>query len=442
MKLARRSFALASAGAFLSSRVAGANDRVRVGVIGCGGRGRELMRILCQFPDCDIPVVSDVIEPRMEEARAVSAQAARPQSTEGVLDYRRMLDRQDIDAVIVATTQHWHGIPFLHAVQANKPVYVEKPLSHTVVEGRAMVEAAAKAGLPALMGTQQRSGPHYRKAVELVRRGRLGKIGLVECFNYSNTGARAGRFPDSDPPPGVHWDRWLGPAPQARFNRARLNSSWWFDYGGGMLTNWAVHHIDIILWAMNYPAPVAVSASGGKFVTNDLADTYDTLECSWDFPGWLMTYRYRGFNSYHTVWNRRRHHGIIFYGSQATLVVDRFGYELYEEADPGKLVEKMEGVPYLDPRQRNLLNPANGARSEQDGPYQRLFLDAVKSKRQDLAPTLEESHAATVCCHLGNIAYRVKRRIQWDAKLEKIPGDEGAASLLHKVYRQGYELPA
>lgn len=442
MKLARRSFALASAGAFLSSRVAGANDRVRVGVIGCGGRGRELMRILCQFPDCDIPVVSDVIEPRMDEARAVSAEAARPRSTEGVLDYRRILDRQDIDAVILATTQHWHGIPFLHAVQANKPVYVEKPLSHTVVEGRAMVEAAARTGLPALMGTQQRSGPHYRKAVELVREGRLGQVALVECFNYSNTGARAGRFADSDPPPGVHWDRWLGPAPQVPFNRARLNNSWWFDYGGGMLTNWAVHHIDIILWAMNYPAPLAVSASGGKFVVNDLADTYDTLECNWEFPGWLMTYRYRGFNSYHTVWNRRRHHGIIFYGSQATLVVDRFGYELYEEADPGKLVEKMEGIPYLDPRQRNLVDQAHGTRSEQDGPYQRLFLDSVKGKRPILEPTLAESHAATVCCHLGNISYRVKRRIQWDAKLEKIPGDEGAASLLHKVYRQGYELPA
>ena len=437
----RRTFTTTLAGGLASSRARGANERIRLGVIGCGGRGRELIRILCQFPDCEIPAVSDVIEPRMEEARTILASAARPQKTESVLDYRRILDRKDIDAVVIATTQHWHGIPFLHAVQARKPIYVEKPLSHTVAEGRAMVDAATRHGVLALMGTQQRSGPPYRKAVELVRSGRLGKIALVESFNYSNTGARVGRFPDSDPPPGLHWDKWLGPAPKAPFNRARLNNSWWFDYSGGMLTNWAIHHIDIILWAMNYPAPSSVTATGGKFVVDDLADTYDTLECSWQFPGWLMTFRYRGFNGYHTVLNRRRHHGIIFYGSKATLVLDRFGYELYDEADPGKIVDKMDGVPWLDPKTRNLVDPRTGVRTEQDGPYHRMFLDAVKSGKRSLDPTIAESHAGTVCCHLGNIAYRLKRSLRWDAARETFPGDDQAAAMLDKTYRAGYELP-
>jgi predicted dehydrogenase len=208
-----------------------------------------------------------------------------------------------------------------------------------------------------------------------------------------------------------------------------------------MLTNWAIHHIDIILWAMNYPSPLAVTATGGKYVVDDMADTYDTLECSWEFPGWLMTYRYRGFNGYHTVFNRRRHHGIIFYGSKGTLVLDRFGYELYEESDPAKLVEKMDGVPWLDPKARNLVDPRTGVRTEQDGPYHRMFLDAVKAAKRELEPSIEQSHAGTVCCHLGNIAYRVQRRILWEAGPETITGDQQAAALLHKKYRAGFELP-
>lgn len=440
MRVNRRSFTGLLAGA-AAGRVLGANDRIRVGMIGTGGRGRELMRILCQFPDCDIAAVSDVIESRMEEALAVLKSAARPQTADRYVDYRSVLDRKDIDAVFIATTQHWHGIPFLHAVQARKPIFIEKPLSHTVVEGRIMVEAARKHGVLAVMGTQQRSGPHYHRAVELIRTGRLGRVALVESFNYSNTGARTGRPPDSEPPPGVHWNEWLGPAPWAPFNPARLNSSWWFDYGGGMLTNWAVHHIDIILWAMNYPSPIEVSAVGGKLVVDDLADTYDTLECAWEFPGWVMSYRYRGFNNYPVPWNRRRNHGIVFFGSEGTLVVDRFGFELYDERDYSRPAEKMDGIPWLDPKARNLYDPRTGQRTDQDGPFQRMFLDAVKEGRKELVPTIEQSHAATLCCHLGNIAYRLRRRIRWDAAHEKIPGDAEAEAMLHKQYRAPFVLP-
>lgn len=147
------------------------------------------------------------------------ATAARPQSTEQILDYRRILDRKDIDAVVIAKTQHWHGIPFILACQAKKPIYVEKPQRPPLQESR------------------------RDRAIRPVGQG------LVESFNYSNAGKRTGRFPDSDPPRGYHWNEYLGPAPLVPFNRARLANSWWFDYSGGMLTNWAIHHIDIILWA-------------------------------------------------------------------------------------------------------------------------------------------------------------------------------------------------
>ncbi|MEK7408716.1 MAG: Gfo/Idh/MocA family oxidoreductase, partial [Acidobacteriota bacterium] len=318
-----------------------ASDRIRVGFIGCGGRGRGLMRIIARYADVDIPVICDVIEPRMAEAKALLAKGPRPQQPETVVDYRRVLERKDVDTVFIATTQHWHGLPFIHACQAGKHIYVEKPLSHTVLEGRAMVAAARRHGVIALMGTQQRAGAHYQKAVEIVRSGRLGKIGLVECWNYADRGARAGRFADSEPPPGYHWDLWLGPAPYVPFNRARLDHNWWFDYGGGVLTNWGPHHFDIALWAMGVDAPATAVATGGKMVVDDIADTGDLLEASWEFKGFLLTFRQRSFSNFHHLQSRPRHHGICFYGRQATLVVDRFGYEIYSNtgSKPYRLYE-------------------------------------------------------------------------------------------------------
>ena len=413
------------------------SDRLRVGVIGCGGRGRSLMRILSRYPDVDIPVVSDVIEPRMEEAAKI---LARP--PERVVDYRRILERKDIDAVAIATTQHWHGLPFIEACQAAKHVYVEKPLGHTVAEGRAMVRAARKYKIIALMGTQQRAGAHYRKAVELIRSGRLGKIGLVECWNYSDRGERAGKFPDSEPPPGYHWERWLGPAPLVPFNPARLHHNWWFDYGGSTLANWGPHHFDIIFWAMGVDQPRSVVATGGKFVIDDIADTYDTLEATWEFPGFLLTYRVREFSNFHHLQSRPKHYGICFYGKEATLVIDREGYEIYSNTSrrPYQLyqfpleppVETMPGLQYSPPGEEH--------RGGQDGVFQRLFLDCVKEGRQPPVD-LEFSHRVSACAHLGNIAYFTRRRLEWDGEAERFPGDEEADRWLSRKRRRGYELP-
>ena len=390
-----------------------------------------MMPMFASFADVEIAAVSDVIEPRMDEAGQLLAKTIHPHQPAKLLEYERLLERKDIDAVVIATTQHWHGLPHLLACQAGKHIFVEKPLAHTVAEGRAMVEASKKYGVLTLMGTQQRAGPHYQKAVEVVRAGRLGKIALVECWNYHNTGKRVGRQPDSNPPPGYHWDRWLGPAPYVPFNWSRLNNSWWFDYAGGMMTNWAIHHIDIILWAMQSWSPITASCSGGKYFVDDAADTPDTVEASWEFPGWLVQYEYRGFNNYHKLQSRPNHHGICFHGSQATMVIDRMGYEIWDDAKR-EVVEKMSAVPYFDEK--------NPTRSEQDGPWHRRFIECVKTGTKPPLE-LEESHRATVCCHLANIAYRVGRKIRWDASGETIPGDAEAAGLLSRPRRPGYELP-
>ncbi len=402
--------------------------RVRLGLIGCGGRGRELAGVFLQYPDVEIPIVSDVIEPRMDEASKRIEKAGRG-PVQRVVEHERILDRQDIDAVIIATTQHWHGRPFIQAAQAGKHIYVEKPLSHTVAEGAAMVEAAEKYPVLSMMGTQQRGYAHYQQALEIIHSGRLGKIPLVECWNYHNTGSRVGRAADSDPPEGYHWDRWLGPAPEVPFNRSRLNNSWWFAYAGGMMTNWAIHHIDIVLAAMKANAPMAVNCSGGKFVVDDLADTPDTMETSWEFPDFVLQYSYRGFNNFHTIPSRPYHHGICFHGQEATMVLDRSGFEIWSERERGQSVEKTSNPRYYGDGQ-----PGN----EVDGPWQRLFVDCVKEGRESPL-ALRESHQATVCCHLANISYRCGRKVQW--KDENIVGDAEAAVMLDRLRRPGYELP-
>jgi predicted dehydrogenase len=256
-------------------------------------------------------------------------------------------------------------------------------------------------------------------------------IALVDCWNYHNTGRRVGHAKDGDPPPGLDWDRWLGPAPWVPFNPARLNNSWWFDYAGGMMTNWAIHHIDIILAAMGAASPTSASCPGGKFVVDDDADTPDTVEAGWQFPEFLMTYNYRGFNNFRTVQSRPFNHGICFHGDRATMVLDRSGFEIWDDRRMDKSVERVD-----NPRHWGDGKPGN----EVDGPWQRLFVDCVKSSKQPPID-LEESHRATVCCHLANIAYRVGRSIAWDGQTETIAGDAEATALLSGPRRAGYELP-
>lgn len=439
MNATRRNFLKSTALAAVSfpfiaqAQQASPSERVRLGFIGCGGRARQMLPMFHSFPDVDIVAISDVIEPRMGQATETIDKGDRPQNPEKYVHYEKILERKDIDGVVIATTQHWHGLPHILACQAGKHIFVEKPLSHTVEEGRRMVKASEKHGVVSIMGTQQRAGPHYQKAVELIRGGRLGKVALVECWNYHNTGTRVGHAKDSEPPPGYHWDRWLGPAPFVPFNMGRLNNSWWFDYAGGMMTNWAIHHLDIILWAMNDYSPRSVVCSGGKFVVNDMADTPDTIEASWQFSNWLMHYRYRGFNNFHSVQDRPNHHGICFYGHKATMVLDRYGFQIWPDGNPKQVEEKMEAIPYFDAK--------NPGKSEQDGPWQRLFVDCIKgTKKPPLS--LEESHKGTVCCHLANISYLCGgRRLHWDGAKEQIGGDPEASQLLSKPRRKGYELP-
>ncbi len=420
MPMNRRVFLGTAAGAALHG--AAPSDRLRLGFIACGGRARYPMSQFAKYDDVDIVAISDAIEPRLDQTQAQLAKLGRPQTPERYVGYERMLERKDVDAVVVATQHHWHARPFIQACQAGKHVYVEKPLSHTVPEGRAMVKAVKKHGVVAMMGTQQRGTEHFQKAIEVVRSGRLGKIAMVECWNCKLSGTRAGRRPDEPTPAGYHWDLWLGSAPVVPYNPGRLHNNFWFwDYGGGMMTDWGVHLLDVVVWAMQPKRLLGVTCTGGKYAVDDMADAPDTLDASFEFPDFLATYRYRSSNNFFPVQHRPWDHGLLFCGTKATLVLDRLGYEVYEEnTKPKRLIEKVDLTD--------------------EHAWYRTFVDCVKDRKA--APMeLEECHQSTTLCNLANISYRTGERIRWNSETESIVGSVEGSKLLSPGARKGYETP-
>ncbi len=446
----RRTFVSASLGGVASvaaasgssRRVLGANERVIAASIGVGGMGRSNLRDFLRMGDVEVTAVCDVWEHNRERARQMTGGKAAMHS-----DFRRVLELNDLDAVIVATPDHWHAPIVIEACRAGKDVYVEKPLALTIDEGRKMVEAARRHGRVVQVGTQQRSGEHYQEVVELVRGGALGTISRVACWNFDNSSPLGiGSPPDSDPPPGLDWEMYLGPARKVPFNPNRFinNFRWCWDYSGGKMTDWGTHHMDIIHWAMNVEAPLAVTATGGKFVLRDNRETPDTLEVVFEYPGFIATFSHREVNGYGPD---GRDYGIQFYGSDGTLFVDRAGYELVPESS-GTFEEP---VPPYQEEVQTALNPpqpwererqqrksrthyVKGAQSEQHIGHVRNFVDCVKSREKPRSD-VEVGHTSTAAPHLGNIALHTGRRIRWDAETETIIDDPEASARLSYQYR-------
>ncbi len=454
-KLNRRNFVASSmagvagtaAWAKSRSRIAGANDRITVGAIGTGGMGRADLRDFIRMGDVDVAAVCDVWDFNRTRAAEMS-----PGSPRSFSDFRRVLDLDEIDAVIVATPDHWHAPITIAACDAGKDVYVEKPLALTIEEGRKMVEAARRNKRVVQMGTQQRSGEHYQEVVELVQGGKLGKITRVSCWNYDNSSPRGiGDPPDSDPPPGLDWNMYLGPAPEVAFNPNRFiyYFRWFWDYSGGKMTDWGTHHMDIVHWAMGVKGPQAVSASGGKFVLRDNRQTPDTLEVIFEYPGFIATYSHREVNGYAPD---GRSYGIQFFGTDGSLFVDRSGYEIlpetsgdYDEADPPYLAEVKSAGDPSPPWERERAKPRSrtaflrGSGSEQHLNHVRDFVDCVKSRAKPRSD-VEIGHTSTAATHLANIALHTGRKIHWDAEKEEIIGDREASRRLSYRYRRPWRL--
>ncbi|MBK5295866.1 MAG: Gfo/Idh/MocA family oxidoreductase [Vicinamibacteria bacterium] len=411
------------------SRVSGAGRRVRVGLIGCGGMGtsdlRQSLRLgaqvvaLCDVDDTQSAKVKDLVTRDFSQTPELVTR-----------DFRRVLDRPDIDAVIVGTPDHWHALATVMACQAGKDVYVEKPLSLAIGEGRVMVDVARKHNRVVQMGTQQRSAPHYADAVEYVKSGALGTIRLVKTWAYQDWMGNIPVQPDGPPPATVDYDMWLGPAPQRPFNpnRFHFNFRWYYDYSGGLMTDWGAHMIDIANWAMGVKAPRAAVSVGGKFgFPDDAEETPDTQQALWEFDGYSMIWEHAtavGQGPY------MRDHGVAFHGNNGVLVVDRGGWEVYPETETknGKKSYRYAGEPRrgsggVDYHQLHVKN----------------FLECVDS-RQRPRSDVEIGHNSMISCHLGNIAFRTKRRVQWDVDAEKVVGDPEAQALVTKAYRAPWKL--
>jgi predicted dehydrogenase len=413
--------------------VIGANERVRVGVIGCGGQGNWNASDFAKQPDAQIVALCDVYEGSIKNTLANPALRLNAEKTPMLRDFRRLLDDKNIDAVIVATPDHWHALPTIMACQAGKDVYVEKPLALTIVEGRRMIEAARKHNRVIQVGTQQRSARHFQKAVELAQAGRLGRITRVHTWNYDDEYPKGiGNPPDSDPPAGLDWDFYLGPAPKVPFNENRFlgNFRWFWDYSGGKITDWGTHLIDIVHWAMKSDSPTTVSAAGGKYFIADNRETPDTLHVTYEYPGFVMTYENRILNS--RPQDGRWGYGILFYGTDATMFVDRGGFEIFPEFD-GKRRDDL----FTERTAAARMSVQRGDPSHFQ--HVRNFLDCVKSRQRPISD-VEIGHRSTVAPHLGNISLRTGRKIRWDGENEKIIGDAEAARWLSRDYRAPWKL--
>ena len=399
----------------------GPNDRIRVALIGSGGMGRGDLDTFLRNAEVDCAVICDVDDAMI--AKGVSGVAnKRDKAPDTVKDFRRVLDRKDVDAVIVATPDHWHALPTVMACQAGKDVYVEKPLATSIAEGRAMLEAARKHDRVVQMGTQWRSGEHWAKAVEFVQAGKLGKVGTVRGWAYHDWLGSIGNPPDGDPPPGVDYDIWLGPAPKRPFNPSRFhfNFRWFWDYAGGLMTDWGVHLINVMLWAMGPELPKSVMSSGGKYVLTDNSETPDTQTTVYEFPSYTLVWEHKvgigvGLNG--------RPWGISFSGTEGTMILDDQGWEIIPEPKKKSLeAQKYPGSPDARPA------------------HVRNFLDCVKSRQQPVENLAVGHHVSTVA-HLGNIALRSGHNIAWDNRKERIPDDKQADRLVGVTYRKPWKLP-
>ena len=317
-----------------------ATDKIVLGFIGVGGMGTGLLNEFRKFPDVEIAAVCDVYEPHLLRARGEAGGKAEIYG-----DFRRVLDRNDVDAVVIATPDHWHAIPTILACQAGKDVYCEKPLAHRIQEGRAMVQAAEKYKRVTQMGNLIHAGENYHRVVEIIRSGVLGKITKTRVWLAADRSG-LGRPEDGPPPTGCDYDFWLGPAPSRAFNANRFTFNWryFWDYGGGILTDFCCHIVDLVHWAMDVDAPHTISATGGRYALADNAEVPDTLEVTYEYrkgdQKFLMIWSHTDAST-HGLENKKL--GIMFQGTDATLVADYSTYTIIAEKDR-KIDE-----PALDP---------------------------------------------------------------------------------------------
>ena len=445
-QITRRTFAKAvtAAGvttAMSSMKVLGANDRIRVGFIGLGNRGDQVLDGFLEHHDAEVIAICDLHQPYLDFAsRKIGG------SPKQIKDYRRLLEMKDVDAVVVATPDHWHALQTIHAFQAGKDVYVEKPLSLRVAEGRKMVESARRHNRVTQVGLMRHSSPLCKEAVELIRGGGIGKLTTIRCFHIENEWLHGiGHPPDENPPADFDWEAWLGPAPRVPYNRNRAfyRFRWFYDYSGGQVTNYGAHYLDLAQWALGHDAPLAVTAMGGKLAVEDNREIPDTMEVLWSYPGGTLV-NFSQFNANGAPADRR---GSImeFRGTKGTLYITWGGYEIVpEEITNDEIPARSPNARAADEkygRDRKTEIPAHKA-EERDSTalHARNFLDCVRG-RAKCNCDIETGHRSTSATLIANIAHQTKSHLQWDSTAERFTNNDAANAMLDYRYREPYILP-
>lgn len=446
-QVTRRSFAktLVMAGAttaLSAGRVLGANDRVRLGFIGLGNRGDQVLDAFLAHPDAEVVALCDLYSPYVEFAAKKAG--TRPRQ---FADYRKLLELPDLDAVVISTPDHWHALQTIQAVEAGKDVYVEKPLSLRVAEGRAMVEAIRRHQRVSQVGIHRRSLPFCREAAEFVRGGGLGKVTVARAFHVQNEWPKGiGRPARAEPPAGFDWDAWLGPAPAKPYqpNRTFYRFRWFYDYSGGQVTNFGVHYLDFIQWALGQDAPLAVTALGGQFAgMEDDREIPDTLEAVWQYPGGTLV-TFSQFNATAATWSlpgcqvelRGTKGTLYLFGNRAEVVPDAIALDEFPARSP---LTRAADAHYRRGAKPVIEARSFGTQGEGDTTYHaRNFLDCVKS-RATCTCDIETGHRSTSTTLLANVAYHTRTLLQWDAKAERFTNHPEANQWLSYVYRPPYQ---
>ncbi len=419
--------AASAATAFTGARAAASGNPVRLGFIGVANRGSQLMDACAEHNDCETVALCDV------DSNALAKAAAKVKGkTFQTGDFRELVARDDIDAVVIATPDHWHAIQCITACAAGKDVYVEKPLSVTIHEGREMVKAARKYNRVVQVGTHRRSSPEYAELSARIQDGLLGKVCMSRAYRLSNMAPSGiGQRPTSTPPEHLDWDMWVGPrAEQAyRDNIAPYKFRWWQDYSSQM-GNWGVHYLDAIRWCTGDEAPNFVSAMGGRFGVDDDRTIPDTMEVTFQFPSGRLAV----FGMYETSGNPMLPTGEVeLRGTLGTAYLSERGYEIIPErrgqfADPHEMTKPEKKLGSNNNHALTTLHVRN-------------FLDCMASRAEPHAD-IEIGHRSTTFCHLANISLQLGRRLEWDAVNEHFVGDDEANTMLHYEYRSPWKLPS
>ncbi|MBB2148225.1 Gfo/Idh/MocA family protein [Pedobacter gandavensis] len=411
----------------LYERTIGANDQINIGVIGVNGMGWSDLVAALKVPGVNLLAICDsdqnVLDKRMKDLKGLNVDASKVNAYQ---DYRALLDRKDIDAVIIGTPDHWHALMMIHACEAGKDVYVEKPVGNSIVECRTMVAAQQKYNKVVQAGQWQRSQQHFKDAVDFVQSGQLGNIRTVKVWCYQGWMKPGPVVPNSAVPSGVDYNLWLGPAQKRAFNSSRyhFNFRWFWDYAGGLMTDWGVHLLDYGLLGMGSPIPKSISALGGRFAYPDLyEETPDTLTTLYEF------------DKFNLVWDSamgidngsyNRDHGIAYIGNNGTLILNRGGWEVVEERQSGNKVSK----PLVKASDNGLNN------------HMLNFFASVRSrKKEDLNCSIQAgAHVASIA-QMGNIAYKSGEKLTWDAQKNQFTNSKINKQYLMAQYHNGYNLP-